>query len=566
MAKRSHGLLDEKIGTKKSKFDIAEESEIKVEDLENFSSSDESFGSQDQLSSSSFEVERSSDTDGSDIFCDSTKPVIANTWKKVKPPEPPKDIKSKFSVSKTGPCRIENCKNPIDFLNLFLSESVFIMMVHHTNAFAKHQLQQTKITRYSRFNKWHDITIEEMKKFVGILISMGLTRRTQISDYWSTKPSQFIPFYSNVMSIKRFQNILSVFHLTSNLNTTKNESGRDLLKNVYELLTVLNASFKDYFVPGQAISVSEGLIGAKKYSTLVKYVPKKNLAQHNIKKIILCDSSSGYVFHSALIKYRDRRVAGLLAKRVIMEVLNEAQLTGKGHHIFADNSYTTFGLSRELLTVNTYLTGILSKKSSEFKSSIIQTPSKDNNTLYFRKGAHLLVKYKEATDKKTVNILTTGCHAEDKLLKNTTGKQKAKPLPLYLYNKHKVSIDSKRKRFLTTARMTRAFWKRIVYSLIDIAVLNAFVLYKANTTTERRVDRLQFILEIVEKLSLEGSPSTRSLVDQNIHQLSLLPGENSRICEVCRSKPRSRNFCPGCNVGVHPECFEDLNHYPRPNR
>lgn len=565
MPKRSLEVPLAKTKKKVAKVTNVINHDISFEELENFSSGEESYGSPDQLSSSSssssFKIESLSDSDESVTANNNSNPITCHDWKKVHAPEPDKNIQSKFSVSKTGPCNIENCKSPIDFLNLFLSESVFITMVHHSNAYAKHRMEKETITKASRLKYWRDITVAEMKKFISILITMGVARRPSLADYWSTKPSQFTPFYCKAMSLQRFQLIHSMFHLTGNLSTAKNSSEHESCKNVRELLTALNNSFKYYFIPGQEISVFESGIGSKKHHTYLKNVPAKNNVHHNVKKIDLCDSSSGYVFHSSLIKYKSRRVASLIAKRVVVEVLNEAKLTGKGYHIFTDNSYTSYGLSRELLTANTFLTGIVNKKSNGLKPTTTQLQLKGGKTLYLRKGDHLMVEYKKMHSKKSVYMITTGANAEDKFILSKKGKEKVVPLSFYLYHKQKVMMDRKHKSFnVTCSRMSRVCWKRIVYNLIDITILNAFILYKATTARDKRISRLQFILDVVEKLAFQDD-SIESHVVENTHKPVLLPGFKTRFCEVCQKK--SRFFCPCCNAGIHLQCFQNLNHYVR---
>ncbi|XP_032816689.1 uncharacterized protein LOC116945998 [Petromyzon marinus] len=57
------------------------------------------------------------------------------------------------------------------------------------------------------------------------------------------------------------------------------------------------------------------------------------------------------------------------------------------------------------------------------------------------------------------------------------------------------------------------------------------------------------------------------------HQLSPIPAQRVRDCEVCGKnrrvpggRKRTRHWCPGCNVGVHEGCFPKLVHFHRENR
>ncbi|XP_054259935.1 piggyBac transposable element-derived protein 4-like [Macrosteles quadrilineatus] len=96
------------------------------------------------------------------------------------------------------------------------------MLVTETNRYAHSRMATLErcglLAPQSRFRKWVDVTVEEMKSYIGILLSMGLTRRKSLRDYWSTDPLLYIPFYKKTMPFKRFKIITSMFHLSSNVS------------------------------------------------------------------------------------------------------------------------------------------------------------------------------------------------------------------------------------------------------------------------------------------------------------------------------------------------------------
>lgn len=65
--------------------------------------------------------------------------------------------------------------------------------------------KQANLSHGSRWRRWVPVTVVEMKKFIGILLNMGLTVRKSVATYWDTWPKRIIPFYGQTMSYNQFQ-------------------------------------------------------------------------------------------------------------------------------------------------------------------------------------------------------------------------------------------------------------------------------------------------------------------------------------------------------------------------
>lgn len=65
----------------------------------------------------------------------------------------------------------------------------------------------------SRFHKWKDKTTLEIKKFLALIIAMGLVSHIDVSEYWTINPVTATPFFPSVMSRDRFLLILAFFPL-----------------------------------------------------------------------------------------------------------------------------------------------------------------------------------------------------------------------------------------------------------------------------------------------------------------------------------------------------------------
>ena len=175
---------------------------------------------------------------------------------------------------------------------------------------------------------------------------------------------------------------------------------------------------------------------------------------------------------------------------------------------------------------------------------------------------------------KPVLLLSTESHAANSLVTTRSGKVVNKPLVVKKYNVGMGGVDLSDKKLYHVAadRPTRRYWKKIFQNLLDISVLNAYIIYCNNTDRNNLLQRRDFIIEIIETLcqqfqTSEPSPQRVPLKkDEESHEYTKLPLRKERYCAVCSErglKKRSRHWCPACQVGVHEDCWKHLQHYHR---
>lgn len=163
-------------------------------------------------------------------------------------------------------------------------------------------------------------------------------------------------------------------------------------------------------------------------------------------------------------------------------------------------------------------------------------------------------------------------HAKDKLIRSQSGLQAVKPVLIngYNYNMGRVDVSDKTIYHVSCSRTTKKYWKRIFTNLMDIALHNAYILYKNITDKPlRRSDSLESIsLDLVSEEVLDNVPRPGPAGDASHlhHALIHLPGKKERLCVVCSKDPsvkrkRSYYWWPGCNCEIHPACFHELEHY-----
>lgn len=141
-----------------------------------------------------------------------------------------------------GPTRkMPPTASAMDFFQLFVPDNVLKNMVVQTNMYAK-KFQE----RFGSDSNWVEVTLMEMKAFLGYMISTSISHCESVLSIWSSG------FYSNkslalVMSQARFEKILKYFHIVA-FRSSQSTHG---LYKVQPFLDSLQSSFNSAFRPSQ---------------------------------------------------------------------------------------------------------------------------------------------------------------------------------------------------------------------------------------------------------------------------------------------------------------------------
>ena len=118
----------------------------------------------------------------------------------------------------------------IDFFKLYdTDEFIEDILKQETNKYAQnflhsahqdflHSAQRRNLKPQSRFHIWTNVTTDEMKRFIAMIIGMGLVQHQDIQDYLNRDEVLETPFFRETMSRNRFLLIMSLFHLNNNEN------------------------------------------------------------------------------------------------------------------------------------------------------------------------------------------------------------------------------------------------------------------------------------------------------------------------------------------------------------
>ena len=95
-------------------------------------------------------------------------------------------------------------ERPIDFFKLFVTTPMLEHIVGQTNLSANQYLEGKDLTPRSRVRRWRNIThtLQELLKFLSLVLMMSLVRLPQIESHWSTTWPYATNAFSGVSSCK----------------------------------------------------------------------------------------------------------------------------------------------------------------------------------------------------------------------------------------------------------------------------------------------------------------------------------------------------------------------------
>ncbi|GBP66764.1 PiggyBac transposable element-derived protein 4 [Eumeta japonica] len=156
-------------------------------------------------------------------------------------------------------------------------------MVQATNNYA-HRMAGP-LQKHARFRYWKDTTIAEMRKFVGLLLYMGLTKLPTIAHYWKLDPLYNLPLFRQIMSRNRFQILLRYLHFSEN-----DDSSTSRLHKIQPILDRFNNIMADLYYPEADLSIDESMVLWRGRLVFRQYIKNKK-HKYGVKLYELCESS-----------------------------------------------------------------------------------------------------------------------------------------------------------------------------------------------------------------------------------------------------------------------------------
>lgn len=192
-------------------------------------------------------------------------------------------------------------------------------------------------------------------------------------------------------------------------------------------------------------------------------------------------------------------------------------LENKGHHLYCDNYYTSPDLFLALKNLGFGACGTVRVNRRGVPASIKAKEKMQKGEIKsVSTDGVLALKWQ---DKRQVTILTT-IHDSSTTVKrrrtrlSATGVEEiSKPTAIAEYNSHMGGVDKSDQllTYYTFQHRTSKWWKRAFFHLLNVAYVNAYIIYKETPSVGRKLTHELFMVAVARGLLLQAGMTEAEL-------------------------------------------------------
>ncbi len=418
---------------------------------------------------------------------------------------------------------------------------------------------------------WERTTTNELTAWLGLKIFMGVVQQGDTDGYWSEKT--LVPFVSNAMTRDRFQLIQYRLHITAEVVL-----GQD---NIWSKLLPLRDSVlqgcKTSFVPFEHITVDEQMCAFKGVHQAKQYLPSKPV-RFGFKLFVSACADTAFILNFDIYPGALNATAtgkSYKPEDIVMRLVD--QWLGVGRVVVTDSYYTSLSLAKRLWENKTRFCGTVRKGRVGLPSQMNSPKLARGHSVSFQQSPFVATAW---GDRSTVRLLSSGRAATNngkvrRWCKGGTLYEYDAPPPLILYSRYMRGVD-RADQYLEYFRpkgKSQRWWMVLALHLINIAVHNAYVLYRNNSNNlpiSNRDFRLSLATELVDGYrghKIVGRPKKRKRAAKESSQHYPCKRWSRQCCRNCGSKTREARSgcvtiygCEQCNIPLCPvPCFKEYH-------
>lgn len=457
----------------------------------------------------------------------------------------------------SGKVRLTEDSSELDCFLYFFDTTLMTLIKRETNL--QYHTKKKRNLWYSNSNRWEDVTVNELYLFLGLCLFMPHISHWDKGDIWSSIPGLQAPFIFKVMGEERYRMIAKMLYFSSAYVRTKDPLGK--IRPVYNHL---RKRFREVINPFRNVVIDESQLLFKNRLAFRHSIPTKE-HEYEAKTYVLCDSKTGFIVDFLIYSSRVREGAsqdphgtsGAIVKRLL------EPLYGKGHTVFLGSWCTSPQLFHYLLTKKVGACGMVRPDCRSCPA--FEHVSRGTSTHYHANDV-LAVKWHYRTSKEHLLTTVHGWEPEK--------HSRPQPFADFRSNTKRLAV-SDTQVFFTDVKVIK-WYKKLFYHLLDLTLVNTYMLFVAKTGTRPHYEAFhrRLIKQIFERFAGEamrpklktpntGSPPLRFVLSKGHFARLLVEREGEKevqkSCYVCANTvhraPKRKATCYYCSVCGIPLCI-----------
>lgn len=457
-----------------------------------------------------------------------------------------------------------------------------------------HICEQSAIyaTEHNRPNP--NLSVGELRAFIGILIITGFNYHSNFRNLWSQDEVIRNNLVCSTMRRNRFQEILQCLHFEDNSKAPSKEGANiDKMWKLRPLTDHLKAKMIEHFHVEQNLSFDESMIAYFGRHGCKQFIKGKPL-RFGYKVWSLC-TPSGYLVNFEIYQGKNPRSNaeyeakfGKCAAPLINMIDDFSdELKSLPFSFYFDNLFTSYPLLAYLKSCGYNATGTIRENRIPASCPLAHKKTfkpmeRGYSESIEMKGTGIrLVKWK---DNSVVCMLSTCFGESPKSMAQRYSKERGakinvpRPLAITEYNKYMCGVDRLDQNLAQyrIAYRGKKWWSSIFTWLIDACIQNAWQLYRKGQPT---MTQLEFRKQLAVYYCKYYGTQAKTSGPMTSHRYAQQPGRvehtlrydqighfvvpsNRRHCAGDQCKVNGRTACVKCNVGLCVKCF--ANYHTKP--
>ncbi|KAM9428372.1 piggyBac transposable element-derived protein 4-like isoform 1-T1 [Salvelinus alpinus] len=391
-----------------------------------------------------------------------------------------------FEPARTPGPQLDTSKNytVLELFQLFFSNDIVDTLCSNTNKNAKRRQE------HGIKEPWKPVSVEEMYKYLSIVIYMGLLNVHTVSDYWNRNRIYCLPFCCTVMTMTRFRAITYSLHMSDPAEDEENDkkkgtAGYDRLMRIKPLKDQILDACRAFYHPFQNLSIDERMVHSKARHSLKQYIKSKPY-RYGFKLYVLADSRNGYTCDFNVFMTKNPSASGKGESYDVAMNLLKVPYLGTGYHIYVDNFFTSTTFFRDLYKMKLGACGTIREIRVGIRENSMPARAEKGTIRWLRDGELLFTKWMGAQPVTMCTTIHKAFAGEQvkirKQSKNGSWTTQCIPVPEAIkpYNKYMGGVDLSDAliKCYSVAHKTMKWYKTFFFHFVDIAVVNSFLLQK----------------------------------------------------------------------------------------
>lgn len=401
-------------------------------------------------------------------------------------------------------------------------------------------------------------TVNELFAFIGLHVYVSIDYLPQLHMYWSHNYTH--TFITRTMSRDRFKQLLRYFVVNDPAN---DDHILDPAAHTAPFITHLNQSFPLYLHPSRFLTLDEFMVAYKGDADIRQFIPSK---PHRFGYKVYGVASDNYVlklelYQGAANKKSERGATYDLVMRMLSDYHH------RHHVVFMDNWFTSPTVLRALAECGVAACGSVRLNRVGMPSkSLISKPTMKNmhrhECLQFTHDDMTLAVWKDRSVVKILYNYVQPNAAPAHLSRydqnhNEIAVSVPQAIHDYFYHARSVDVVGQLRYSYPIWRKAKRRYPALVWWLIDICIVNAFVLWSNHHPAQTHLKFREILMYEMTQQHHEGQAATSAtasaargaaLTKEHYADHAETEGDCKQCTDRSQKRVRSRYICAACNV------------------